>query len=301
MDHQTLRSPRDTFLGIAAIIFAVRYLLGALGVASSLDWSHLFAAPRFAAISVLLLLGSLVRAAGFVLVAVAFVADRSGHARRVSFGAWVIAGGYFAIFAALALSTVDIFSNAELPLSGRLAVQSIMNCPPSLAAAVGFVLVASAFAPKNRVATSGVANARNQRLGWASIGLGVGFGLSTLSDLVAGFEWSGFTADALLLVAAVVAATGFFKAARADQYPGTGPLARREGFLGIAAVALALSGAVAVLREMILPLGFTLSYGDWRSAALGWTNVLSSLCLMVAGLCAARGFQLSRRSLRSHD
>jgi hypothetical protein len=289
------------FLGIAAIVFAARYLLVTLNVAASLSWSHFFAVPRFAAMNVLLLVGSLVRVAGFVLVAVVFLADSSARARRVSFGAWVIAGGYFAIFAALALSTVSSFSDPELPLPGRISGQLVMRSLAPLAAAVAFVLVASAFAPKNRVATSEEASVRNQRLGWASIGFGVGFGLSVLSDLVAGFEWSDFTADALLLVAAVVAATGFFKAARADQYPGTGPLARREGFLAIAAVALALSGALAILREMILPLGFTLSYADWRSAALGWANVLGSLCLMVAGLCAARGFALSRRSLLGRD
>jgi hypothetical protein len=296
-----LGSQRDKSLGIAAFVFSARYLLVTLNVASSLSWSYSFANPRLTAASLLMLLGGLLRAAGFVLVAIGFLAGGSARAKRIKSGAWVIACGYLGVFAAASLSTVRALSDPEFPLPGWTSGRLVMQSLSSLAVTVAFVLVASAFAPKDRGETIREAHARNQRLGWASVGLGVGFGLLVASDLLADFEMSALAADALLLVAAVVAARGFFVAAGADQYPAIGPLARREGFLAIAAIALALSGALAVLREIILPLGLTLSYADWRSAALGWTNVLGSLCLMVAGLSAARGFALSRRSLLGRD
>jgi hypothetical protein len=88
------------------------------------------------------------------------------------------------------------------------------------------------------------------------------------------------------LAAAVVAAIGFFGAARAYRLPSPSPLLRREGVLAIAAMLFFL--------YQVLELTYLRDRASWL-----WQ--LESVALAVAALCVAIGFAVSRRSLLGRD
>ena len=135
------------------------------------------------------------------------------------------------------------------------------------------------------------AAARNRRLGWASVGFGIEFALLLLSGLVPGSPiWATLDRwDAAYLAAvaaSVVAAVGFFSAARAYRLPSPSALPRREGVLAIA--------AMLFLLYRLLNLAYLMDAASWL-----WR--LEEVALAVAALLAAIGFIVSRRSLLGRD
>jgi len=292
------RSARDTFLGAAAATLAVAYLLAAAAnietyvdnlarePAGLFDNAY-YAASLWVTVSLYLLL-----VAAFVVIAVAFFSGGAARGPRLGCGALILAGGFGLMMPAAVLACF-FFSDPFVP-EGLLSAM-IMRVVAGLSALIAALLVATTFG-RPRFASALGAMARNRRLGWASIGVGVAFVLLLLSGFITvpvGEDgWSVDLADAVSLAAiaaiaaALVATIGFFGAARSYLVPASRTMARREGVLAIAATLFLLYR----LLDLI----------DLRHQA-SWLWRSESVALTVAALCVAAGFVVSRRSFSGHN
>jgi hypothetical protein len=299
---------RDTYLGAAAVVLAVGYLLNAAAVVYRSPWppslSLVFASALLAPA------GQVARAVGFILVTVAFLATRSRRDRRLRRAGQVLAGGFCASFLGSALY---LFAILQTPLSPSLSLSAVFWVERGarlafyLLAAAAALLVASAFARENDGAR------RNRLLAWASVTLGAGFGSILLYDLVVFWGWfsdaaaQGATrlgADLFSILAAVVAALGFFAVAKPHQSPSSGLLARRERVLAYAATLLVISYLLEAAANLIFMSRVgraAASLGDHSVFTSYLLDALVSIAFMAASLLALVGFVVSSRSLVKRD
>jgi hypothetical protein len=203
MTSPTWKTQRDRLLGIAALLLAARYLLFTMGVASSIR-SYNFGSLRLAATTVLVLLGDCVRVAGFIFVALCFLGASDDRARKPRSGTWVIAGGFFAIFASSAIAVGYDLSRPQSPLSGSLAGRSIVQVLATLGLGTACALAAFAFGSETRAGRRRRPSGRDRGLGVASIGFAVAFALSVIADLLGRPEGYELAANVLLLLACVI-------------------------------------------------------------------------------------------------
>ena len=285
MRSNAARSNRDTYLGAAAATMAVAYPLGVAADITFLASGRIsFLGSALSEAGWLLqVCGRTLLVAGFAVIAVAFFGGGEARGPRLRLGALVLAGGYGVVFVGEALS---IFSYYPANFQSSAAIQVAAY----LSASAAFLLVATGFG-RPRAIPSRETAVRNRRLGWASIAFGVEFALLLLSRHVPGSpipatlgRWE--VAYLAALAAAVVAAIGFFGAARAYRLPSPSPLLRREGVLAIAAMLFFL--------YQVLELTYLRDRASWL-----WQ--LESVALAVAALCVAIGFAVSRRSLLGRD
>jgi MFS family permease len=302
------RLRRDTYLAAAAGVLAVGYLLNTSDAAYTGSWS--FPLSLVLASHVLSPVGLVARAVGFILVTVAFLAVRSRRDGRLTRASRVIAGGFCASSLGWALYLLALirftWSSQESFSVGFWTGQGAQLAFYLLAAAAA-LLVASAFARENNGAR------RNRLLAWASVTMGAGFGSILLYDLVVFWGWfsdagaQGATrlgADLFSILAAVVAALGFFAAAKPRESPSSGLLARRERVLAYAASSLVISYLLEATSNLIFmnQVGrAAASLGDHSVFTSYLLNALVSLAFMVASLLALVGFIVSSRSLVKRD
>ncbi len=150
---------------------------------------------------------------------------------------------------------------------------------------------------------------RNRLLAWASVTLGAGFGSVLLYDLVVFWGWFSdaaaqgairLGADLFSILAAVVAAIGFFAVAKPHRSPSSVLLARRERVLAYAASSLVISYLLEATSNLIFinQVGrAAASLGDHSVFTSDLLDALVSLAFMVASLLAVVGFIVSGRSL----
>lgn len=264
---------------------AVAYLLGMSANLTwfARGWISFLGSALLAADWLLQVCGFLLLAVGFAVIAFSLFGMRDAREPRLRRGALIIAGGYGVILVGGALSLLYYYRS---PDPAWLQSSMILQVAAHLPALVAALLVASAFG-RPRAAPGMHAAARNRRLGWASIAFGVEFALLLLSRLVADSSvWARDAAYIAALAAAVVAAAGFFGAARAYRLASPSSLSRREGVFAIA--------ATLFLLYRVLELTYLRDLASWL-----WR--LESVALAVAALCAAIGFAVSRRSLLGRD
>ncbi|MBN1629784.1 MAG: hypothetical protein JW990_08470 [Thermoleophilia bacterium] len=289
----TARSRRDAYLGVACAVMAVGYLLG---LAADLTYPLLGRPITFSGSTLLgagwlfLVCGPVLRGVGFAFIAAAFLGRVDARRARFRCGALLLAGGYGLMIVYVVLVTLYYYRNPDLPQLDGFLMGMVMQVVAFLSASVGALLVASAFrGPVDSPAME--AAARNRRLGCASVAFGLMPALLLLADLVTIPTVSGnVTVDAAggeslaglaAIAAAIVAAVGFFGAARAHRLFLPDALPRREGVLAIAATLYLAYQAVDL--------------ADLRDFA-SWPSRLAVVAFAGAVLCAVIGFVVSRRS-----
>jgi hypothetical protein len=298
MRSEAVRSRRDTYLGIAAATMAVAHLFA---VAADIHFIALdrivFSGSALSEVSWLLQVcgWAALPVVGFAVMAIALIGRRDAREPRLRCGALALAGGYGLMMVGWVLFLLFHYRDPDPLVRGQFTSGIVIQVVAYLAALVAAMLVATA-SGELRSASAVKAAARNQRLGWAGIGFGVEFTLLLLSGFVTApvvldgwnvdFADGASFATIAALAAAVVAAVGFFGAARAYRLPSPDPMLRREGVLAIAATLYLLYRALDLIGLMDL--------GSWL-----WK--LESIALALAALCAAAGFVVSRRSLLDRD
>ncbi len=296
----SLRTPRDGLLVIAAAAFAANYLLKV--VAAVVRAGGPVLVPGHA----LQMFAWLGLAAGFALAAGAFLGRPWARASLLRKGLRSIAAGFILLAAASALPPFSQFGQA-LASAGYLSARLLIVA--GYLAWVAAALVAAGAYSRPRAGSDSNPARRQRLLGWAGAAFAVGTGLQLLSQVIAGWStWTGVAAvsfprvaglfaDALVLGAGVVATVALFEAGRTGRWPGEEPFACREQLLSVAAATLFLACALqAAATVSVLRL---FSGTGWTSAAYYWLTWLSGLSLAVGPLAAMVGFALSARSLRA--
>jgi hypothetical protein len=308
MEHRQRRLKRDTYLAAAAAVLVVGYLLNTAAVAywysQSPSLSLVFASTLLSAA------GQVARAVGFIFVAIGFLARRSRRDGKLRRAAQIIAGGFFASFLGAALYVLALieFTRLSQESSSRgmwIAWGATLSF--QLLAAVASLLVASAFGPKNEGAR------RSRLLALGSVALAAGWGLLLLGDLAHRWgsfgmmdmtEATGLAGDLFLVLAAVVAAIGFFAVAGVRRSPGPGLLARRERLLAYAASSLTLCyllEAVGGLINLSDVWMFARSFGPMSLFTPSLLDALVSIAFTIASALTVVSFAVSSRSLMRRD
>ena len=234
--------------------------------------TYLGAAAAVLAVSYCLTLSGWLKAVGFVLFSVAFLGQVDGRAKALRLAGSILAVTFVVTFAVQGIAIAD---RASLAFS-LLAIGTTL-------------LVAWAFAAGSE------GGRRDRRLGWTAVAVGVGGLLLSLYEVVglAVFDAIDRTEWAIqvghfffLALAGAAAATAFLGEAMTSVWPARRRVARREGYLALAAFWLALSYAC----ELVLWAGTV----DLLLVPAGLTRV-------AAGGLAVIGFTLSRRSLLEQD
>jgi hypothetical protein len=255
------------------------------------------------------LLGLVVRCGGFVVVAVALFGRGSHRDRRLRRAAWAIAAGY-AI--SLAAATWSIFINfyAPEPRPPGYTTGAAVYIAYYLFATAAVLVVASAFA------RTMAGSRRNRRLGWGAAAMVVGGALVLVEELLGGVwlgvrepaalgETAQFARAHLFVLAGATAAIGFFASARTGPVFVARRLAKRDGYLSLAALWLLLSYAADSVKESgtlwMSPYSVDeLLDGDPRVMYF-LLLALGSALFAIGSLVVAAGFGLSRRGLLKQD
>jgi hypothetical protein len=280
------RERRDTYLGMAAILMTVGYLLSVsamitVSVRNGIDSAG---GALVLAGEILLVCGVALLALGFAVIAAAFFSSVDARDTRLRRGTLILAGGYALGLVSGVLSLLSVYRSPDVPLQAGTILYVAAYLPLTVAA----LLVASAFAGPRHIRET-YASARNRRLGWAGIAFGVDFAL-TLSRFVASSPgWTWIAAQLAAVVAMGVAAAGFFRAARGLRLGSPGALPRRDGALAVAAT-LFLLYRVLELSHVGIP-----------AMAASWLWGLDSVALTLAALLAAAGMVGSRKARASRD
>jgi hypothetical protein len=304
------RTKRDRYLGAAALLLGVCELAfilsdailislfrqnGGWAVAS---WS--VEACRFAFVTV-----------GLSLAGLGFLGSVSGRARMIRAGAYCIAVSYVLAAAATILYGFQHSLDAFVHLYHGL---QIVLVAARVAALLAALWVAWAFSAKLTGASSEVTRTRNLRLGWAAaffacdgaLWIAVHMlnenewhfwarGLPLRSDL-AFYFFGRLGGDVMWVVAAALAAVGFFLAARRRATGTMTRLALRERLLAYASALFALSAVLYVVAN--ISVRWFHPFTNWKEAAYSWIDWLAGAEGVLPGVLAAIGFSLSQRSLR---
>jgi hypothetical protein len=246
--------------------------------------TYLGAAAAALAVSYFFAFSGLLKTAGFVLFSVAFLGRASGRAKALRLAGFVLAGTFVVTFLLNGVSIgVSLFF--------------------SLVTIVVVLLAAWAFASGRD------GGRRDPRLGWAAVVAAVG-GLALLLYEI--FTMPVFDADGharwamelghflFLALAGGTAAAAFFARITTSERPAYRRVARRDGYLALAAIWLSLSYACQ-LAAWVIP-----AQGGWGDLAhspapLLLLSIPTGLARVAAGVLAVIGFSLSCRSLRDRS
>jgi hypothetical protein len=299
-------------LGSAASVFAGSALLVGIGALLLL----IFALDNDAEVAYSIGLGAqlvsyLVLIAAFVMACVALWGRDERREGRLTIGAIIAAGGFFAL-----LAFYEIFASVDAThdFSGTGVASDA-----ALGAGALFLLIAAVFAAVGGASVGpGLQWRRDARRVWASISLAVGFALLMTGEILTAVtgasigSFFGLSSAGSVVTAAgwgigigagVTAAVGFLISRQRRSHDGA---RLRDLLLAVASVVLAvaflLTGIGGMLRASAvsdLAVGAPPGSGFGQVEAYFWLVGVGQLVLMVGATCGAIGFFLAFRSRRA--
>jgi hypothetical protein len=304
------RYTRDTYLGVAALLFAVLQFVNVLQDATAMTlpvvgkwWTATHSVSICAELAVFV---------GFVFVGSGLLGRHENRSRKIRSGACCIAGGF--LLAAVGL----VLYAFQYPLARFVHLYhgyQLVGVVAYLVRAVAALWVAWAFSAKNPVDSHARAALRNRRLAWAAVFYALGAVLSIAVHMLYLDVWTFWAhwlsygtgmaiflvarqaGDLLRLGAATLAAVGFFVASRPAALGSSGRFARRERLLAWASALLVLSAILFAWGTVSVD-WHVRPFAGWTTATYWWLTWLGGLEIAPPAILAAIGFASSRRSLR---